>query len=383
MKKTKSARQRAVMKAAPLPPPDGFKVRKVAQRGDGSVIAVQSVPSGRAASPAVPDGHEVAGVSTLFGSDGKIAGQWVKTHQSAAASFDMLDAITRHVKLTVPAAPRVAPPPSAPAFADLLNAFVWGDPHIGLLAHARETGANFDLKIACRELRRSADLLVGRAPRAGHALFVDVGDLWHAQDDRQVTPRGGNKLDVDGRKSKILEEGLATLEYMLNVLLETHETVTAVIVPGNHDPDMAVITRVYLAAVYRNEPRMKILDNADPWIYHRFGQNLFLLNHGDKKVKPQELGEIMLSDRPTDTGECAHRVALTGHVHHKNVQEFRWGRWESFNSLCAADFWHHAEGYRSARLVECITYDRQYGEVARHRVTHAQLTDSLYPTKVA
>ncbi len=360
-----------------LLPPAGFRVRKVAQKGDGQIIAVQSVPSAPAKSAHIPDGHEVAGVSTLFGSDGKVVGQWVKTRQAPSAAFDMLDAITRHLKSTIQPVPRILPPTVAPwAVDDRLNAFVWGDPHIGLLSHARETGQNFDLKIACSDLRRSSDMLIARAPRAGHALFVDVGDLWHAESDKQVTPRGGNKLDVDGRKSKILEQGLATLEYMLNGLLATHETVTVAIVPGNHDPDMAVITRVYLEAVYRNESRITILDNASPWMYHRFGQNMFGLNHGDKKVKPQELGEVMLADRPTDTGECSHRVFFTGHVHHKNVAEFRWGRWESFNSLCAQDFWHHAEGYRSARLVECITFDRKYGECGRQRVTHQELADS-------
>lgn len=321
----------------------------------------------------IPEGHEVKGVSTLIDVDGAIRGQWVKTRKIAEVSgFDFLDAVTRYVKNHVPAQPVIHRIPEA-FDQDALNAFVWGDPHIGLLSHARETGQNFDLKIATAELRRSADMLVARAPKAGHAMFVSVGDLWHAQDDSQRTPRGQNKLDVDGRKSKILDEGLATVTYMIDRLLASHDTVTVVLVPGNHDPDLAIFTRVFLSAVYRHEPRIRILDNASPWIYHRFGRNLFGFNHGDKKVKPQELGEIMLTDRPQDTGECNHRVFLTGHVHHKNVQEFRWGRWESFNSLCAQDFWHHAEGYRSERLVECITYHARYGERSRVRLTRDEL----------
>ena len=321
----------------------------------------------------IPEGHEVKGVSTLFDDDGLIRGQWVKTRRVAEVNgFDMLDAITRYVKTHVPAQPVIHRIPEA-YDQDALNAFVWGDPHIGLLSHARETGQNFDLKIACADLRRSADLLVARAPKAGHAMFVEVGDLWHAQDDSQRTPRGQNKLDVDGRKSKILDEGLATVTYMIDRLLASHDTVTVVLVPGNHDPDMVIFTRVFLSAVYRNEPRIRILDNASPWIYHTFGQNLFQFNHGDKRVKPQELGEIMLTDRPHDAGACRHRVAMTGHVHHKNVAEFRWGRWESFNSLCAQDFWHHAEGYRSERLVECITYHARFGERSRVRLTRDEL----------
>lgn len=356
------------------PPPDGFRVKKVAQRGDGSVIAVQSVPAGRPRSVAVPEGHEVAGVSTLFGADGKVAGQWVKSRaRSAPTAFDMLDAITRHVRAIVPAAPPVVLPAPSPAAADLMNMFVWGDPHIGLLAHARETGDNFDLKIACADLRQSADMLVARAPRARTATFVEVGDLWHAQDDLQRTPRGQNKLDVDGRRAKILDSGMATVVYMVRALLTTHEEVNVVLVPGNHDPDMAIITRALLSAVFANEPRIRILDNADPWIYLPFGRNLFLFNHGDKKAKPSELGDIMLADRPELTGGALNRYALTGHVHHKNRAEFRWGWWESFNSLCAQDFWHRGEGYRSKRLVEAITYHREFGEQQRRTLSLAEM----------
>jgi hypothetical protein len=370
----RSDRQRVDIQLNRAPPPKGFRVKKVAQRADGSVIAVQSIPSGRARSEAVPEGHEVAGVSTLFGSDGKISGQWVKTRARPETNvFDMLDAVTRHCQQNVRPLPRIAPPIEHVADPNMLNMFVWGDPHIGLLAHARETGDNFDLKIATQDLRRSADMLVQRAPAAAHACFVEVGDLWHAQDDTQRTPRGQNKLDVDGRRAKILDEGLAAVEYMIRRLLVTHQTVSVVLVPGNHDPDMAIITRALLTALFRENPRVTILDNADPWIYLPFGRNLFLFNHGDKKAKPQELGEIMLADRPELAGHCLNRYALTGHVHHKNRAEFRWGWWESFNSLCAQDFWHRGEGYRSKRLVELVTYHREYGEAQRRTLSLTEL----------
>jgi hypothetical protein len=368
----RSDRQRCDIQLNRAPPPKGFRVKKVAQRADGSVIAVQSVPSGRHQT-AVPEGHEVERVSTLFGTDGKVSGQWVCTKRAPSSGFDLLDAITRRIKTDVRPLPRLPPPVELESDPDLMNMFVWGDPHIGLLAHARETGENFDLRIACADLRRSADLLVQRAPQARHATFVEVGDLWHAQDDTQRTPRGQNKLDVDGRRAKILDEGLAALEYMIRRLLDSHATVSVVLVPGNHDPDMAIITRALLTALFRENPRVTILDNADPWIYLPFGRNLFLFNHGDKTAKPQELGEIMLADRPELAGHCLNRYALTGHVHHKNRAEFRWGWWESFNSLCAQDFWHRGEGYRSKRLVELVTYHREYGEASRRTLSLAEL----------
>lgn len=370
----RSRLQRLALKDKGAPPPEGFKVTKVAQRGDGSVIAVQSKPAPEEAfAKPVPHGHEVKGVSTLFGADGEVVGQWVKTRQAEVSQDELLEAVASHMERYVFAQPDVKlVAPGSPS-SKLCNVFAWGDPHIGLLSHARETGRNFDLKIATRNLQRSAEVLVQRAPIAREAVFLEVGDLWHAENDKQLTPRGGNKLDVDGRKTKILEEGLACTRGMINLLLATHQHVTIVLVPGNHDPDLALITRLWLAAVYEANERVTILDNANPWMYHRFGDNLFGFNHGDKKVKPQELGEMFLVDRSRDAGECRHRRFFTGHVHHKNVGEFRWGRWESFNSLCAPDFWHHSEGYRSERACEVITFHETFGEQGRQRVTHDEL----------
>lgn len=373
--------QRLALQDGGVPPPSGFQVVSVAHDGDGNVRSVKSKPSPDPGDhrEAVPEGHEVKGISTLFGADGQVAGQWVKTRAQSVSQEDMRAAITAHMAeyrrswLLEPHPHSAAPPGCDPA---LLNAFVWGDPHIGLLAHARETGANFDLKIAVSDLKRSAQLLAAKAPRAATAFFIETGDLWHAQDDKQTTPRGGNKLDVDGRKSKILEEGLGCTRNMIDLMLETHERVVIAIVPGNHDPDHAIVTRIWLQAVYEDHPRVEILDNANPYMYFDWGSNLWMLTHGDKRVKPQELGEIMTADHPELIARCRHRRAYTGHVHHKNVQEFRTFRWESFNSLCAADFWHHSEGYRSERLVEAVTFHARWGETARCRVTHQELREA-------
>jgi hypothetical protein len=360
-----------------LPPPEGFHVVQVCQDGEGNVKSVKSRPDPEEPHrEGVPAGHTVTGLSTLYGEGGQVVGQWVKTKAEPVGTVDMLAAIDTHMEQYrggdwCGSSPICIGHPNQ----DLLNAFVWGDPHIGLLAHARETGANFDLKIAVADLEKSAVALVRKMPIAGTALFLETGDLWHAQDDKQVTPRGGNKLDVDGRKSKILEQGLCCTRNMIDLLLERHEKVVIAIVPGNHDPDNAIVTRIWLQAVYENSSRVEILDNANPYMYYRWNNNFFMMTHGDKRVKPQELGEIMLADRPMDVGQCQHRRAFTGHVHHKNVQEFRTFRWESFNSLCARDFWHHSEGYRSERLVEAITFHARFGEDSRARVTHQEILD--------
>lgn len=357
-------------------PPEGFHVTQLTTDGLGRPKSVQSKPDAEGplqdALAAIPEGFEVKKISSYV-KDGQVTGQWIKTSKQEVSRADLTAAIRADMAGYVPwTDPGLLWAPQWPAN-DKMNAFVWGDPHIGLLAHARETGANFDLKIAVADLEKSAKLLVRKMPMAGTALFLETGDLWHAENDKQVTPRGGNKLDVDGRKAKILEAGLGCTRAMIDTLLRTHEKVVVAIVPGNHDPDAAIHTRIWLDAVYENCDRIEILDNADPYIYWRWESNFFMFTHGDKRVKPQELGEIMLADRPMDVGQCKHRRAFTGHVHHKNVAEFRTFRWESFNSLCSGDFWHHSEGYRSERLVEGITFHARFGEDGRSRVTHAEL----------
>jgi hypothetical protein len=362
------------------PAPKGFHITQITTDAKGEPKSVQckkdaedSVEAPRLA--AVLDNHEIKGLSSYV-KDGRVTGQWIKTRQSPYDSRELVAAIDRHMEeyRGEVDAPSLVVPWSAP---ERLNHFVWGDPHIGLLSHARETGKNFDLKIATTDLRASVDLLCRKAPPADQAILCEVGDLWHAENDKQITPRGGNKLDVDGRKTKIMEEGLGCLRYMVDRLLQRHKHVTIVIVPGNHDPDLSLITRIWLKAIYENCDRVSVLDNTNPYMYDTFGDNFFMWTHGDKKGnKPRDLGEIMLADRPLEVGVAKHRRAFTGHIHHKQVEEFRTFRWESFNSLCAPDFWHHSEGYRSERLVECITFHARYGEESRCRVTHQELRDA-------
>lgn len=358
-------------------PPEGFRARRVSQDGQGRVRAVSSTRDGAAAQPIVPERFSVERVSTLVDADGAPTAQWVIAKPDRRADpAGLVDAFVRAARDVVPARPAPAAP-TPPSDDELLTLYVWGDPHIGLLSHARETGSDFDLRIAVDELIASAEMLSARTPASTHALVVDVGDLWHAQNQAAVTPRGGNKLDVDGRMAKVFDEGVRAFTSIIDAVRAKHADTRVAFVPGNHDPDLAVVTRAVVAAYYRLDAGVQVLDNANPWLYHRFGQNLFQFSHGDAKVKPQELGEIMLSDRPDDTGDAKHRVALTGHIHHKQVQEFRWGRWESFNSLCAADFWHHKSGYRSQRLVEAVTYHADYGERSRVRVTREEIANAI------
>lgn len=47
-----------------------------------------------------------------------------------------------------------------------------------MLAHRDESGEDFDLKIATRDLQRATKALVDRSPASEHALILNLGDFF-------------------------------------------------------------------------------------------------------------------------------------------------------------------------------------------------------------
>jgi hypothetical protein len=236
-----------------------------------------------------------------------------------------------------------------------------------MLSWAKETGQDFDLQIAERDLLRAVDLLVDRSPASAMAILANLGDFFHAESDEQRTPTGGNKLDCDSRSVKIWDVGFNVMRHLIDRLLEKHEIVHVVNVPGNHDPKMARMLNMWLSAVYEREPRVRIKDNRNPYMYLRHGKTLFGFAHGDG-AKPEQLPSIMAADQPVEWGTSEFRVWHTGHIHHITRKEFPGCVVESHRTLAGRDYWHSHKGYRSGQSLACITYHANYGEITRSTV---------------
>lgn len=354
-------------------------------------------PRGPSAKPAIPEGHELAGVSTLTGPDGDLKAEWNKTRvagaeeppQSIPENFQLKRAsvmqrgdgtttiqwstwepekvaqweatkaaIVEHVNTYVRA---VEPAPAITAAdADQITLYNLGDPHVGLLAWAPEVGESFDLKIAERELCQCFAMLVDRAPPTKRAIVTNLGDFWHAQGADQLTPKGRNKLDVDGRKGKVGQVGLAILHTLIDSALRKHEAVDFRSLPGNHDPDDAFWIAAEVRAWYRNEPRVTVHDAFNPYQFERFGNCLFGWCHGDG-AKLEALGEIMSVDAREHWGTTEHHYWHVGHVHHYQGKELRGCTVETHNTLAGRDAWHHHSGYRSKRMLRVHVYHREWG----------------------
>lgn len=315
---------------------------------------------------AVPEGHLVKKVSTLVDAQGQVRAQWVQAPKDEATRWDQFwAACERNAKQYAGAAKRTKAPKTSDA--KTCTVYPLGDPHIGMLSWAKETGQDFDLRIAERDLTAAVDLLVARAPSSKTAILANVGDFFHAEGDDQKTPTGGNKLDCDTRWAKITDVGFNIMRHLIDRLLRKHAVVHVVNVPGNHDPKMARMMAMWLAAVYEREPRVKIIENRNPYMYLSHGKNLFGFAHGDG-ARAEALPGIMAADRPAEWGASDYRFWFTGHIHHQTRKEFPGCVVESFRTLAARDYWHAWKGYRSGQSLSCITFHDTFGEITRSTV---------------
>ncbi len=352
---------------ATVPVPEGMRIKAITQGTRGSTVHLDRESSDPPTYATVPEGHRIKGMSTLVDGQGQVRGQWVKTDLEKAQRDELFwESLKVHAKEYKGLA-GTSVPPAKGNLANLCTFYPWGDPHIGMLAWARESGKDFDLRIAERDLLAATEMLVAGAPASKRAVLVNLGDFFHAQNTEAVTPKGKNQLDVDGRLRKVTEIGFSILRRAVDLLLRKHDQVELVNVRGNHDPELAHMLAIVFQAIYEREPRVIVHDNASPYTYITHGKCLVGIGHGDG-AKIERLPGIMAADQPEAWGRSIYRYWYQGHLHQKIVREFPGCLVEVFRTLATADAWAYWMGFRSGSSLEAITLDAEYGEIMRAMV---------------
>jgi hypothetical protein len=323
------------------------------------------------------EGFHVRGTSTYYRvrADGTKdpVGQWVKTNKDEDSKYAMLLDAMAHIadRWKGKAAPTHA---RRSTEGDLLCVYPMGDPHLGLFSWRAETGQDFDLNIAERNLVTAVDHLVGLAPAAEEALVINLGDFFHSDNNSARTTRSQNTLDVDTRWAKVLGVGIRTMRRCIDKALEKHARVRVICEIGNHDDHSSVMLSLCLQQYYEREKRVTVDTSPAKFHYHRFGENLVGVTHSDT-VKPEQLPLIMAADRREDWGATKHHVWHIGHGHHDMVREFGGVLVEMHGTLAAPDAWTHAAGYRSRQTMKAIVMHKTYGEINRHTIGIAQIIE--------
>lgn len=318
----------------------------------------------------VPEPFEVKGTSTLYGRDGKVRMQWVKSQQEQAAVKAYYRGLLNGLKAKIKPEALVTPP--SVSNANLASCYIITDYHLGMLAWGEETGEDWDLKIAEDLLVRWFSAAIEASPPSELGILAQLGDFLHFDGHRAVTPNSGHILDADSRFTKLVRTAIRVVRRIIALMLTKHERVHILMEEGNHDEASSVWLRELLAALYDNEPRVHVDTRPDPYHLVVWGKCFISFHHGHKR-KPQDVSSVIVAKFREEYGKTEHHYMHMGHLHHKFLIEDFLMKVEQHPTLAAKDAYASKGGWMSKREASVIVYHREHGEVARTIITPGML----------
>lgn len=292
----------------------------------------------------------------------KIGATYWKAEEIGAA--DLIDQI-RDAFTDIPAAPVVAAPLHKAK--NLVTVYPIADAHIGMMAWGKETGEDYNTKIAVNRLQNWIGACIAASPPSETAIILDVGDLTHADDYTSQTPRSKHVLDTDTRHFKTLDLTIHGLNTAVELALRKHKRVIVRILPGNHDPHAYLAVMFAMAERWRDNPRVEVQKVPGEFYVERFGSVLIAAHHGDK-AKAERIVMYLADAYRQMWGETPHRYLFTGHLHHHKSADIGGVQWEQLRAMTAKDAYAVAHAYSARAQLQAITYDMDKGEVSRVKV---------------
>jgi hypothetical protein len=318
----------------------------------------------------VPPGFLAKRVSTYHKASDIGPAQWVcgslDMAQQAAAQEAAYRAMAKDLPPLAPSAPR-----DGELDGQLCNLHVLSDVHLGMLAWERETGAAWDLVEGLRVVRGAWAQAIDRAPRAKKAVVAILGDFFHSDGLKPVTPASGHVLDQSNRYPEIIEAGVEMLRQVFASALAHHESVHVVIAEGNHDPVGSMWLRTMFSALYADEPRLTVCDSVLPYYGMEHGEVMIGFHHGHiKSIQGAGAAALALlfANRP-EWQDKAHRYIHTGHKHHVAVATVPGCQLIQHATLAAPDAYSARGGWDSSRCMTTTTYHSKFGKVGELTVT--------------
>ena len=223
------------------------------------------------------------------------------------------------------------------------------DLHSGLLAWGRETGEDYDVKIARERFMSVIDDAVARTEGRGFSkiILALLGDLLHVDNDHQTTTKGTFQ-QADGRIAKIFE---MTLDMLVDAVRELSylAPVDVVYTSGNHDGTSGWMLIKALQMVYRKDTNVSIDISPNPQKYRIIGRNLIGFVHGDMPVRNLS-GWLQVNARKL-TKSIDYLEVHSGHRHaqkateHIQTEDREGVVVRVMPTIASSSTWEHREGY--------------------------------------
>jgi len=245
------------------------------------------------------------------------------------------------------------------------------DLHLGKHAWGKETGEDYDLKIASELFMDCLSDLITHGVHYGiDRILFPVGNDFFNVDNRFNQTSNGTPQSEDTRWQKTFRVGRKLIMEGVTSLSK-YAPVDIIVIPGNHDFERTFYLGEVLAAVYYKDANINVDNSPNPRKYYHYGSNLIGFTHG-KDEKIPELPLIMASEVPELWSQTQYREWHLGHIHHKkemkwiSVEEHKGAVVRFMRSLTPPDGWHHMKGYTgSTRAGEAFIWNKLEGLVGQ------------------
>jgi hypothetical protein len=221
------------------------------------------------------------------------------------------------------------------------------DAHIGKLSWWKETGENYDLKIASARFLNAVKNVVDKAFIIGvDKVIFPIGNDFFQFDNEVPTTTKDTPVDTDIRWQKLFQKGVALLRTAIDYCANFAD-VDVIWIPGNHDFKTSFYAFEALRGWYDENAKVTIDENIKTRTYRLIGANLLGFTHGNNEKKTSLHG-LMSNEVPELWGQSKYREWIVGHFHKEMLLEDMGVTVRVLGSITGTDAWHYKKGFIGA-----------------------------------
>jgi len=245
------------------------------------------------------------------------------------------------------------------------------DPHFDKLAWGKESGDNYDIKIAKIVFIDAVQEIIYKARKIGFSkiLLILGNDLFNSEGKRGTTTEG-TPQDTDVRWKRSFSFVVATLKEVIDIC-QQHTPVSVVFVLGNHDEERTYYAGEAVKALFLNCADVFVDNTPKSRKYYQWGKNMLQFLHGytnKGKIKWDKLPQLMAQEEKQMWAETEFRYSHIGHEHHNEATIFNTLKDEIgitvqiMPSIAGTDGWHYDKGYIGHNhQAKGFIYDKEKG----------------------
>jgi hypothetical protein len=242
------------------------------------------------------------------------------------------------------------------------------DVHLGRLAWAPETGADYDSKITRERFFTAIEQFIAQAETypIAEILFPFGNDFFNSDSDFQFSKTtAGTPQQNDLRWQKSFKMGCEMIIKAVNRLRQI-APVTLMGIPGNHDLQKTFYLGEVLEMKFENDKNVTVDNAPSTTKYYQYGKCLIGLNHG-KDIPLKRLPLLMPQEAPIMWSQTEYREWHLGHMHHtktdttNSAEDVQGVIIRHLSSITGRDSYEARKGYFGLGSAQAFLWHKEEG----------------------